>query len=90
MSFSSRCIHTWENLEDMAQAFKGTTLGITITIYLWMIPGEPEIVWEDGRSDFDSLYVLAWRHPGTTVHYSVTNSFHLGNRLKSVSIYLVI
>ena len=55
-----------------------------------MIPGEPEIVWEDDRSDFDALYVLAWRHPGTTVHYSVTNSFHLGNRLKSVSIYLVI
>ena len=65
---------------------QSTTPGITISVYLWMIPGDPEIVWEDGRSDFDALYVLAWRHPGTTVHYPITNSCPLGKKLKSVSI----
>ena len=63
---------------------QSTTPGITISVYLWMIPGDPEIVWED--SDFDALYVLAWRHPGTTVHYPITNSCPMGKRLKSVYI----
>ena len=49
-----------------------------------MVPpgtGDPEIVWEDGRSDFDALFVFAWMHPGMTVHYPFTNSYPLGKRL---------
>ena len=65
-------VHTWANLEDLVQALKGSTPGITISVYLWMIPGDPEIVCEEGRSDFDALYVF-------------TNSCPLGKRLKSVS-----
>ena len=44
----------------------------------------------DGRSDLDALYVFAWRHPGTTVHYPITNSSPLWKRLKSISIDWVI
>ena len=67
MPLSSHCVNTWAKLEDVVKALKGTTSGITINVFLWMIPGDPETVWEDGRSDFDALYVLAWRHPRTTV-----------------------
>ena len=52
---SSLCIHTLVNLEDMVV----TTPGITISVYLWMIHGDPEIVLVDGRSGFDALHVLA-------------------------------
>ena len=63
MPLSSRYVRTWANLEDMVQALESTNHNITISL------DDPEIVWEDGRSDFDALYVLVWRHPGITVHY---------------------
>ena len=50
-----------------------------------MIPGNPEFVWEDGRSAFDALYEIDWRQPGTIVHYPITNSCPFGKRLKSLS-----
>ena len=86
MQLSSRGFHTLANLEDVVQALQNTTPGITISAYIWMIPGDSEIVWEDGRSDFDALYVLAWRHPGTAVHYPIPISCPMGKSLKSLSI----